>query len=143
MRTKARITRYTGVSLVTTLLAQAGLALAIWAWSWPVAPAVLFSGAVSAGPAYWLSRKYVWPDGGKVNATAGEASEFFAVALAGSVTSIVVVWSAIQLARLATHDHVALSVTANAASVTSTGLVWMARYLILDRLLFPRRGTVK
>ena len=140
MRQDRRFARYTGVSLVATALAQVGLATAYGVIAWPVVPAVLFSAAVSAGPAYLLSKRYVWPDRRRPGARATEATGFFGAVLVGSLTTIAVVWFAVGLARTGTSDHLVLTAVANSASVMTTGLVWVARYFVLDRLLFSRRG---
>ena len=140
MRQDRRFARYTGVSLVATALAQVGLATAYGVIAWPVVPAVLFSAAVSAGPAYLLSKRYVWPDRRRPGARATEATGFFGAVLVGSFTTIAVVWFAVLLARTGTANHVVLTAVANSASVMTTGLVWVARYFVLDRLLFSRRG---
>jgi putative flippase GtrA len=107
---------------------------------WPVEPAVMFSLVVSVGPAYLLSRRYVWPDTGKPRPAAGEAAGFFVIAFIGAATTIVVVWAAVWIAGTSTSDHVTLAVVANSASVVATGLMWVARYIVLDRVLFAKRA---
>jgi putative flippase GtrA len=134
-----RFARYAGVSIVATVLAQAALALAYGVLSWPVVPAVAFSLGVSAGPAYLLSRRYVWPDGGQARAVSGQAAAFVAVAGIGAAVSVVLVWAAVKIATTSTTDHTKLAIVANSASVAATGLVWVARYVVLDRFLFTRR----
>lgn len=136
-----RFARYAGVSLVATALAQMGLFLAYGVLRWPVAPAVLLSLAVSVGPAYLLSRRYVWPDTANPRAAAGEATGFFVLALTGSVTTIALVWLAVRMAGAITSNHLTLSLVANAASVTATGAAWVARYVVLDRVLFAPRTS--
>jgi putative flippase GtrA len=139
MRGVPRFARYTGVSLIATALAQVGQAFGYGYMRWPVAPSVLFSLAVSAVPAYLLSRRYVWPDKANPRAAAGEATGFLVVALIGAGITIAVVWAAVQIAGTVTSGHVTLSVVANAANLLSTGLVWVARYFVLDRVLFAQR----
>jgi hypothetical protein len=101
----------------------------------------MFSLVVSVGPAYLLSRRYVWPSTGKPRPAAGEAAGFFVIAFIGAATTMVVVWAAVRVAGASTSDHVTLAVVANLASVVATGLVWLARYIVLDRVLFVRRAS--
>ena len=139
MRRLPRFARYAAVSVTATVLAQGALALAYGVLDWPVLPAVMFSLVVSVGPAYLLSRRYVWPGSGRTRPAAAEAAGFFLVALIGSGTTVVVVWAAVAVAGASTSDHLTLSVVANCASVGATVLVWLARYVVLDRLLFAKR----
>jgi putative flippase GtrA len=135
----SRFGRYAAVSVAATAFAQLGLFLAYGVLRWPVAPAVFFSLAVSVGPAYWLSRRYVWPDTANSRVAVGEATGFFVLALIGSVTTIAMVWLAVRVAGAITSNHLTLSLVANAASIAATGAVWVARYVILDRILFASR----
>jgi putative flippase GtrA len=136
-----RFVRYAGVSILATVLAQIGLFIAFGAWGWPVAPAVIFSLAVSVGPAYVLSRRYVWADTARPRVAVGEATGFVLIALIGSVTTLVVVWLAVRIAGTFTWDHVTLSFVASSASMVSTGVVWVARYAALNRFLFARPAS--
>jgi putative flippase GtrA len=103
---------------------------------WPVAAAVMFSLAVSVLPAYVLSRRYVWRGPGRSGP--GQAGSFLAVAGAGSLATVVLVWSAVQLAQSATSDHGTLTLVANAASIVATGFIWIGRYFVLDRVVFSQ-----
>ena len=136
-----RFARYAGVSVLATVLAQAGLLFAYGVMGWGVAPAVMFSLAVSVIPAYALSRSYVWPDAADPRAGLGEATGFFVVALIGSMITLALVWTAVRTAGAMTSDHVTLTLVATAASVAATGAVWIARYLILNRFLFVQQGV--
>jgi len=135
-----RFARFTGVSLVATALAQLGLAIGYGVMRWPPLAAVAFAFALSAPPAYLLSRRFVWRDAGRAGPRAGEAVGFLTVALVGSLCSLVSVWLAVWAANFVTSDHVTLSLVANVASLVATGLVWVARYFVLDRFLFANRS---
>jgi putative flippase GtrA len=131
-----RFARFTGVSLVATALAQAGLAVSYGVMRWPTTVAIAFAFAVSTPLAYLLSRRYVWIDPSRTGPRRAEAAGFFAIALAGSLCSLISVWVAVWAADLVTSDRVTLSLIANVASLVATGLVWVARYFVLDRFLF-------
>jgi len=134
-----RFVRYSGVSLVAFALAQLGLAIAYGLGNWPVVPAVLFSLAVSAIPAYLLSRVIVWPDGGHDRANTVEGSWFLLIALVGSLLTAGFVTLAESLARRHTADHATLTVIVNLSSIVATAAIWLARFTVLDRLVFRRR----
>ncbi len=136
-----RFLRYAGASIVAFVLAQVGLALAYGVLEWNVAAAVVFSLAVSVGPAYVLNRRWVWPrptDGGSL---AVEVNGFVAIALVGTIVTIGVVALAEAGARRLTGSHLTLSVVVNTASIVATGFVWVLRYVVLDRFLFRERAT--
>ena len=142
MRLLPRFARYSGVSVMATVLAQAGLALGYGLLRWPVVPSVALSLAVSVGPAYLLCRRYVWPDAGRAGRVSGEAARFFALALVGAGATVLGVWLAlwlaVHLAGTPSSDRAVLALVANAASVSVTGTVWVARFIVLDRALFAR-----
>lgn len=139
-----RFIRYAGVSIVAFVLAQLGLALGYGILHWNVPASVVLSLAVSVGPAYALNRRYVWPrtsDGGSL---AFEINGFVVIAVIGTVTTIGVVALAETLAHRITDSHLALSLVVNGASIVATGVVWVLRYVVLDRFLFrDRSGTGK
>lgn len=136
---RQRPLRFGAISVIAFVLAQGGLAVAYGVLRWPVPAAVLFSFAVSALPAYLLSRHLVWPDGCAPRAGGGEAAGFLTVAALGAATSLAVVWGATGMAQRQTSDHITLSVVANLASILATGVTWVGRYIALDRLVFARQ----
>ena len=131
-----RIARFAGVSVAATALAQAGLLLGYGLLRWPVPAAVLLSLAVSAGPAYLLSRRLVWSDRCRTVAAPSEASRFLTIAASGALLSMGIVWAAVHVARTATSSHVTMSLVANASSIGATAVLWAARFIVLDRYLF-------
>lgn len=132
--------RYAASSVVAMLVAQLALALAYGVLRWPVVPAVLFSFAASVVPAYALSQRWVWRTAESSSPKVTEAAKFVTVALVGACTAIVIVWAAETVARLVTDDHLTLSVVANAASLFATGIVWVARYYVLNKYVFAAGG---
>lgn len=133
-----RLLRYSGVSIVAFLLAQVGLFVAYGLVGWSIVPAVLFSMAVSAVPAYFLSRIFVWPDAGADQANVTEGSLFLVVAVVGSLVAILVTAGAEHVARGHTSHHATLTAVVNLASIVATVFVWLVRYTVLDRLVFAR-----
>jgi putative flippase GtrA len=120
-------------------LAQAGLVLAYAGFGWETSAAVLFSLAVSVGPSYWGSRAYVW-SGLSRHRRRAEATGFIAVAVVGSVTAMALTHLTHQVGQLFSADRAVLAVWVSAGSVLATVVVWLTRYVVLDRFLFaPRR----
>jgi putative flippase GtrA len=131
----AKFGRYAGVSVIAVLLAQAGLVVAYGLLRWPVPAAVILSLMVSAMPAYFLSRRYVW-SGAPHEAEARQVWSFLGVAAVGSLTTIAIVWAFVAIAHGRTHNHATLTVVANGASIVATSLIWLGRYFVLDRFVF-------
>jgi putative flippase GtrA len=124
------------VSLVATVLAQAGLALAYGVLYWPVSVAVMLSLAVSAVPAYVLNARYVWPSARRVRHESVRLAAFIAAALAGSVLTIGFVWSSTHVAALTGASHTTLSLVANGSALAATATIWLGRYVFFERVLF-------
>lgn len=136
-----RFIRYAGASIIAFVLAQVGLAVGYGLFRWGVPASVVLSLAVSVGPAYLMNRRYVWPHPGDGSSRVSEVNGFVAVAVIGTLTTIVVVAVAESLARHLTHDHLTLTAIVNVASILATGIVWILRYVVLDRFVFPNRGV--
>ncbi len=97
-------------------------------WS-PVASNV-FAVSVSAGPAYLLSRYWVWQKRGK-NHFWREVVPFWTLALLGFGLSTLAVW---YVARQWDPHPLVINLT----NLTAFGVVWVAKFVILDRVLFTQ-----
>lgn len=94
----------------------------------PAVTANVVSVSVGAVPAYFLSRYWVWEKRGKSHMMR-EVVPFWALALIGFVLSTAAVWyvdSHFQPSPLAV----------NLTNLTSFGVVWLAKFFVLDRILF-------
>ena len=132
-----RPARFALVSILCGALAQAGLAFAYGLLHWSTTAAVLFSLAVSIGPSYWGSRTYVW-SGLSRHSCRREVSGFVALALAGSAIAIALTSLTHLLGRVFTDDRSLLTVWVCTGSALATVVVWLTRYVVLDRFLFSR-----
>jgi putative flippase GtrA len=130
-----RPARYALVSLLAGGLAQGGLALAYGLLRWGTVAATLLSLVVSIGPSYWGSRTYVWAGRGS-RQRRWEAAVFAVVAVAGSLTAIALTALAERVGALLTADRALLTAWVCAGSIGATGVVWVTRYAVLDRLVF-------
>jgi putative flippase GtrA len=129
------------VSLISAGIAQGALALAFGLWRWPIVASVFFSLGVSIVPAFVLSDFVIWRREGDRGQVKQRALAFAIIALLGSAISVVVVWIAVRTASSFSLSHDQLTLVANVSSIGTSGLVWIARYFILDRYVF--RGTVR
>jgi hypothetical protein len=133
-----RPARYGAVSVVAGLLAQAGLLVAYAGFGWSTFAAVLFSLAVSVGPSYWGCRTYVWA-GLSRHSVRVESTSFALIALAGSAAATGLTRLAELLGQAFTADRVLLGLWVSGGSVAATVLVWVVRYVVLDRAVFGSR----
>lgn len=131
-----RPVRYALVSVAAGALAQGGLLLAYAVFGWGTTAASIFSLAVSVGPSYWGCRTYVWRHCGTTQRRR-EMTSFVVLAVLGTITAAALTGLTQDLGTLFTDDRMHLSAFVTAGSVAATVLVWLARYLVLDRYVFP------
>ena len=120
--------RYLAVSFVNLFNHQVLLFTANTWWHWPGGWANVFAAVVAAIPAYFLSRTWVWEVSGRHDFRS-EVLPFWLLALAGLVVST-------GLAELADRS-LGAGLQVNAASLVGYFIVWVAKYLLLDRLFAP------
>ncbi|MCY4456901.1 MAG: GtrA family protein [Acidimicrobiaceae bacterium] len=126
-RTKAL--RYCAVSVVNVLVGLSTLAFALEVLHFAPLTANLTSWMISTTPAYLLSRYWVWQQFGN-NSVKSEIVPFWIIALVGLVLSSV---SVVALASITDNTLIVLL-----GAVAAYGVVWVAKYLILDGLLWPK-----
>jgi putative flippase GtrA len=127
--------RYSAVSVVNVVVGQALLFLlvrlftATTEWSqdvdWTLANVVAVS--VSAVPAYYLNRRWVWGKRGKSHFTK-EILPFWGFAFAGLIMSTVAVNVAAGLTDV--------KIVANLANILAFGLLWVLKFFVLDSAVF-------
>jgi putative flippase GtrA len=133
-----------GVSVITTVIsvtilaaATAGLGVAAWL-------ANITATSVATVPSYHLNRRWTW---GKRDASDlwREVAPFWALSFAGLVLSTIAValtdsWThGTQFGSPVLHTAVLLG-----AHLSGFGLLWVAQFVLLDRILFvDRSGSVR
>ncbi len=95
-----------------------------WSWGWANVAAV----AISTGPTYWLSRAWVWQKRGK-SSMAAEVIPFWVMTFLGLLLSTVFV-------VILEHRYPDSKILANVGNVLGFGVLWLAKFFILDRVLF-------
>lgn len=121
--------RYCGVSVVNVTVGLSVLAVCHGVLGWPAVGANLAAWMVGTAPAYLLSRAWVWQRSGP-HRLGGEVLTFWIMALVGLALSSVAV---AIIERLADR-----TVLVAAGNFGAYGTVWVAKYIFLDRVMWPR-----
>jgi len=124
----AKLLRFGAVSAFNLVFGQTVLFGAQTVLEWSAVASNVFSVAMSAIPAYLLSRYWVWQKRGK-NHFMREVVPFWSLALLGFVLSTVAVWFVEQR-----WDPEPIYI--NLTNLSAFGVVWLSKYIILDRVLF-------
>lgn len=121
-----RLLKFAAVSMVGVVLGQSLLFLFHSVLGWRAGVANFFAVVLSTIPSYLLNRAWVWGKTGSHTGT--EVTVFWAMAMLGLVLSTVATsWVDSR------YDSALLVQFANLASF---GVLWFAKYLVLDKYLF-------
>ena len=124
--------RYCGVSVVNVSVGVGVLAVCHAVLAWPAVGANLAAWMVSTVPAYLLSRAWVWQRSGP-HRLGGEVLTFWIMALVGLVLS--------SLAVAVVEHYTERTVLVAAGNLGAYGTVWVAKYVFLDQVMWPRSGV--
>ena len=119
--------RYSLVSVVAVSVSQLVLIVCNGLLDWSAVPSNLMAVSVGSIPSYTLNRSWVWGKRGD-NDLWREVVPFWGFALLGLVFSTLLV----HLASTWNDSTVVVS----AANLAAFGILWVAKYLFLDSLLF-------
>ncbi len=131
-----RFLRYSLVSVVNVGLGQGVLATAYALGHMSAVTSNLIATAVATGPAYWLSKYWVWKGRGRYH-VAWEVIPFWSLAFLGLVLSTLMAAAAGRLARSITSDRLEQTLVVMAGTLIAYGVIWIIRFYVLDRGLFP------
>lgn len=127
--------RYGAASILSAALGQAVLMIAFGVFRWSALSASLFSFAVGAISSYHLNRMWVWGRVGRSDLVR-EILPFWIVAAFGLAVSTATVVVAEDRAALLSQSHALRTAVVMTASCTSVAIVWLLKFLILDRFVF-------
>ena len=127
-----RLVGYSTVSAGTVAVTQGVLLLAYAVLERPAIVSNVVAVCVAAGPAYYFNRRLVWARTDRHSVTR-EILPFWAYSLAGLGISTVLVW----LADMWWNSAPAVS----AANLVGFGVLWVGKFVLLDRVLFARPNT--
>lgn len=122
-----KLLRYCGVSVVNVITGNGTLLLCLEVFDLHRLLSVLIAWTVSTVPAYLLSRRWVWQQTGS-NSVRNEVAPFWILALIGLLFSGFCVW----IAGFFTDNSLVLLVV----NLGAFGVVWVAKYLVLERLMW-------
>jgi putative flippase GtrA len=124
-----KLFRYCGVSVFNLVFGQSLLLLFYSGFDWPAGVANVAAVCISAGPAYLLSRKWVWGQTG-THSVRDEIAPFWGLALLGLLLSTV----AVGIADRRWDSSLAVM----AASIGSFGIVWVFKFFILEKVMWKQ-----
>ena len=125
----AKLYRYCGVSVFNVIFGQGLLWLFYSVFEWRAWLANLLAVSISAGPAYLMSRRWVWVQTG-AHSVRSEIAPFWGMAFLGLAISTV----ATSVADHRWHSGLAVQ----AASIASFGVVWLFKFFILEHVLWKQ-----
>lgn len=134
-----RLTRCMGVSIITTVISVTILAATTAGLGWAAWVANVTATAVATVPSYHLNRRWTW---GKRDASSlwREIAPFWVLSFAGLVLSTIAValtasWtSGAHLSPPLLHTVVLV-----AAHLSGFGILWVAQFVLLEKVLFADR----
>ncbi len=119
--------RYCGVSVVSVIVGQTTLLVGYTSLGFSAVVANVVAVVCGTTPAYFLNRGWAWGKTGR-SSMATEVVPFFAMAFLGLAISTV----AVALVERRWDQAIAIS----AANFASFGVVWVARFFVLDTWMF-------
>ncbi len=125
-----KLLRYCGVSVVNVVIGAGTFLICLAVFDFPPYLANLSAWVVSTGPAYLLSRYWVWEQSGS-NSVRSEIAPFWILALIGLAFSTLCV----TLAGTITDSGLILL----GVQLVAYGIVWVAKYLVLDQLMWSHK----
>lgn len=127
-RQGAKLIRYGAASAFNVVLGQALLYGAQTILDWSAVPANVFAVCVGTIPSYLVARYWVWQKRDRSHVFK-EVVPFWILTLAGFALSTLAVW--FVEATWAPHP-----IAINLTNLGAYGVVWVAKFFVLDRVLF-------
>ena len=133
--------KYSAVSVVNVAIGQGLLVFFSAVVHVPPAIANVLAVCISAVPAYYLSRRWVWGKSGKSHLTK-EVLPFWGFALAGLILSTAAVWVATHVTGIVDippADRTTIQkLVPNLANMFAFGVLWVVKFFALDAYMFGR-----
>lgn len=133
--TSVRALRCLTVSVGTTALSALVLAGLVVGAGVPAGTANVVAVLCGIGPSYWFNRRWAWGRGGRGDLRR-EVVPFWTMSVAGLVAST----AAVAAVGTATQGWPAAwrSVVLPTANSATFGVLWVAQFVLLDRVVFAR-----
>ncbi len=133
-----KLARYATVSAISTSVSLTILTALVATDTFTAGWANVVATAVGTVPSFELNRRWVWGKRGRRSVWA-EIGPFCALSFAGLGLSTLAVSTAAGWASSAGLGATARALVAAGANLSTFGSLWVAQYLILDRMLFRHR----
>lgn len=136
-----KLLRYSAVSVIATTTSLTVLGVLVSTRTLSPGWANLVATAVGTVPSFELNRRWVWGREGR-SSFATEIGPFCAITFAGLALSTVAV--SLTSAWIDTHgiDGAMRTLLVQFANLAAFGAVWVAQFVILDRILFRSRPAL-
>ncbi len=125
--------RYAGVSVVFVPVGQVLVQLIYWLSGWSKPVSILASAAVLTIPNYFANKHWVWRDASK-DRMRTQITVFWIAAMLGTGFSMAL--AAVAEIHTKGTSELNQAFWLFAAQIGGYGLVWVGRYLFLDRFIF-------
>jgi putative flippase GtrA len=132
--------RYVLVSLVSVVVGQAVLALCFGVAGLSAETSNLVAFVAGGSISYLLHRRWTWRRSGR-SRVLREVVPFWSIAIVGLVVSTWAVGSAEDYAARNVGSRVGQTLVVMAASLAAYGMVWIVKFIVLDRYLFGTTGS--
>ena len=126
----AKLVRYSSASVAGTVTTQVGLVIFVVLLDWDAVPSNLCATTIGAVPNYLINRAWTW-NKSDPHSFSREVLPFWVMTLLGLALSTVLV----ALAADRWPDSFLVVALAN---VSGFGLLWVAKYLVLEKVLFKQ-----
>jgi len=126
--------RYTTVSVISALISLVILTLVYGVLRlWTEVYCTLFANVLAGIPSYFLNRQWVWGKGGRSHIWR-EVVPFWVMSVTGIGFALVTASWAHDYANAHHLHHLARTVLVVGANVSAFGILWVLKFLILNRL---------
>jgi putative flippase GtrA len=140
MTPMGKLVRYTAVSAIATSLSLTILGVLVATGTTSPSWANLIATAVGTVPSFELNRRWVWGKSGRRSVRA-EIGPFCVLSFSGLALSTLAVSASSRWATASGLSIGGRTLVAEAANAATFGTLWLAQYLLLDRVLFRARGA--
>src|SRR5260221_14081310 len=137
--TLRRLVRYSAVSAVSPPVSLTVLGVLVATRTLPAGWANLAATAAGTFPSFELNRRWVWGRTGRRSIFA-EVGPFCAMTFAGLALSTVAVTLAAAFATSSGFSGGMRTAVIEAANLAAWGTLWIAQFVVLDRVLFVDRA---
>ncbi|MGH9154441.1 MAG: GtrA family protein [Acidimicrobiales bacterium] len=125
--------RYAMVSVISLVVSQITLFALFTGFHWTARSANIAASVAGGVPSYWLNRRWTWGKRGRSHLWR-EVAPFWIVAFASLVLSTFVAGFAESQARDITSSRLAQGLIVNGAVIGTYGIIWVAKFLLLNAL---------